>query len=79
MRIMVNQVAHEVPDNSTIDDVLVMIDAQPPLPLQSIMNSCLRLGMPRKSCMKAMKWKSLHRSLAANLSMNEKYVIHLFT
>ena len=30
MRIMVNQVAKDVPDNSTIDDVLMMIDAQPP-------------------------------------------------
>jgi sulfur carrier protein len=30
MRILVNQVAREVPHNSTIDDVLVMIDAQPP-------------------------------------------------
>jgi len=29
MRILVNQVAREVPHNSTIDDVLVMIDAQP--------------------------------------------------
>jgi sulfur carrier protein len=30
MRILVNQVVKEVPHNSTIDDVLVMIDAQPP-------------------------------------------------
>lgn len=30
MRILVNQVAREVPHNSTIDDVLVIIDAQPP-------------------------------------------------
>lgn len=30
MRILVNQVAKEVPHNSTIEDVLVMIDAQPP-------------------------------------------------
>ena len=30
MRIMVNQVAQEVPDNSTIDDVLLLIDAKPP-------------------------------------------------
>jgi sulfur carrier protein len=30
MRIMVNQVPKEVPDNSTINDVLVIIDAQPP-------------------------------------------------
>ena len=30
MRIMVNQVATEVPDNSTIDDVLSIIDARPP-------------------------------------------------
>ena len=30
MRIMVNQVAKEVPDNSTIDDVLSLIDARPP-------------------------------------------------
>jgi sulfur carrier protein len=27
---MVNQVPKEVPDNSTINDVLVIIDAQPP-------------------------------------------------
>ena len=30
MRIMVNQVPQEVPDNSTIDDVLLLIDAKPP-------------------------------------------------
>ena len=30
MHILVNQVTKEVPDNSTIDDVLIMIDAQPP-------------------------------------------------
>jgi sulfur carrier protein len=30
MRIMVNQVAKEVPDQSTIDDVLLLIDAKPP-------------------------------------------------
>ena len=30
MRIMVNQVAKEVPDQSTIDDVLLLINAQPP-------------------------------------------------
>lgn len=30
MHILVNQVAKEVPHNSTIEDVLVMIDAQPP-------------------------------------------------
>jgi sulfur carrier protein len=30
MRILVNHVAREVPHNSTIDDVLVMIDAQAP-------------------------------------------------
>jgi len=29
--------------------------------------------------MKAMKWKSLHQSLAANLSMNKKYIINLFS
>ena len=30
MRIIVNQVAHAVPENRTIHYVLVMIDAQPP-------------------------------------------------
>ncbi len=30
MRIMVNQVAKEVPDQSTIDDVLLLIKARPP-------------------------------------------------
>jgi sulfur carrier protein len=30
MHILVNQVTKEVPDNSTINDVLIMIDAQPP-------------------------------------------------
>lgn len=30
MRIIVNQVPQEVPDNSTIDDVLLLIDAKPP-------------------------------------------------
>jgi sulfur carrier protein len=30
MRIMVNQAVKEVPENSTIDDVLSLINAQPP-------------------------------------------------
>ena len=30
MRIMVNQVAKEVPDQSTINDVLQLVDARPP-------------------------------------------------
>jgi sulfur carrier protein len=30
MRIMVNQIPRDVPENSTIDDVLLMIDAKPP-------------------------------------------------
>ena len=30
MRVMINQVATEIPDNSTIDDVLLLIDAKPP-------------------------------------------------
>ena len=30
MRIMVNQVTKEVPEQSTIDDVLQLIDARPP-------------------------------------------------
>lgn len=30
MRIIVNQIPRDVPENSTIDDVLLMIDAKPP-------------------------------------------------
>lgn len=30
MRVIVNQEAREVPENSTIDDVLLLINAQPP-------------------------------------------------
>ena len=30
MRVIVNQITREVPDNSSIDDVLLLIDAKPP-------------------------------------------------
>ncbi|MBU3602400.1 sulfur carrier protein ThiS [Polynucleobacter sp. AM-25C3] len=30
MRVIVNQMEMQVPDNSTIDDVLLLIDAKPP-------------------------------------------------
>jgi sulfur carrier protein len=30
MRLMINQLERQVPDHSTIDDVLVLIDAKPP-------------------------------------------------
>jgi len=30
MRVIVNQISREVPDNSSIDDVLLLIDAKPP-------------------------------------------------
>jgi sulfur carrier protein len=30
MRVIVNQIAREVPENSNIDDVLALIDAKPP-------------------------------------------------
>ena len=30
MRVIVNQISREVPENSTIDDVLLLIDAKPP-------------------------------------------------
>ncbi len=30
MRVIVNQIAQEIPEGSTIDDVLVLIDARPP-------------------------------------------------
>jgi sulfur carrier protein len=30
MRVIVNQIAQEIPEGSTIDDVLVLIDASPP-------------------------------------------------
>lgn len=30
MRVIINQISKEVPENSTIDDVLLLIDAKPP-------------------------------------------------
>jgi sulfur carrier protein len=30
MRVIVNQITREVPDNSSIDDVLLLINAKPP-------------------------------------------------
>ncbi len=30
MRVIVNQIEKQVPENSTIDDMLLLIDAQPP-------------------------------------------------
>jgi len=30
MRIIVNQIAREIPENTSIDDVLLLIDAKPP-------------------------------------------------
>ena len=30
MRVIVNQIEKQVPENSTVDDMLLLIDAQPP-------------------------------------------------